>query len=181
MKNVILLHGTGDSPKLFWFPEIAKQLMKKGFLVWAPQLPNAMKPSLKDWLPFVLENGKFSRGTILIGHSAGAQLILSLLENIPVKVKQAILVSGYAESLPEISGAKNRRKFLWGKIRKHAGNFVFINSDNDPWGCNDKQGRIMLNRLGGTLIIPRGEGHMGSTTYKQPYKKFPLLLSFVLT
>lgn len=179
MKNVILLHGTGDSPTKYWFPYVAKELKREGYKVWAPRLPNAEKPNLSDWLSHVYQNGVFTRGTILIGHSAGAQLILSLLEKIDKKIKQTILVSGYAEPLPKNAGAKNKRKFAWKKIRKHAGSFIFINSDNDPWGCTDKQGRIMLDQLGGTLIIPKGQGHMGSTTYKQPYKRFPLLVKLV--
>ncbi len=179
MKNAILLHGTGDSPAKYWFPYVAKELEKKGYKVWAPKLPNAEKPNLSDWLPYVYQNGVFTRDTVFIGHSAGAQLILSLLEKIGEKIKQAILVSGYAEPLPKNARVKSKGKFAWKKIGKHAGSFIFINSDNDPWGCTDKQGRIMLDKLGGTLIIPRGQGHMGSTTYKQPYKKFPLLVKLV--
>jgi predicted alpha/beta hydrolase family esterase len=66
----------------------------------------------------------------------------------------------------------------WPNIRSHAEQFVFINSDNDPWGCDDKQGKIMREKLGGELIVLH-EGHMGSTTYNQPYKEFPLLLDLI--
>jgi len=38
---------------------------------------------------------------------------------------------------------------------------LFINSVNDPWGCNDKQGRKMFDNLGGTLVV-NNDGHMGS-------------------
>lgn len=179
MKNAILLHGTGDSPTRYWFPYVARGLKRKGYKVWAPRLPNAEKPNLSDWLAYVYRNGVFTKNTILIGHSAGAQLILSLLEKIDEKIKQAILVSGYAEPLPKNEGVKNKHKFAWKKIKKHATSFIFINSDNDPWGCTSKQGKIMLDQLGGTLIIPKGQGHMGSTTYKQPYKRFPLLVKLV--
>lgn len=178
MKNAIILLGTGDSPRLYWFPYLAENLKRRGYRVWSPQLPNANEPNLQDWLPFVLKNGKFNKNTVLIGHSAGSQLILSILENINVKINKAILVSGYAEPLPAIRGYKKARKFNWFKIRKHAKNLFYINSDNDPWGCTDKQGRIMFDMLGGTLIILH-EGHMGSTKYKQPYKKFPLLINLL--
>jgi hypothetical protein len=33
----------------------------------------------------------------------------------------------------------------------------------------------VFEKLGGTLIIRHGEGHMGSTLFNQPYRKFPLL------
>ena len=177
MKNVIIFHGTGDTNKLYWFPYLKRELEKKGYKVWLPQLPNAKNPNLADWLSFVLKNGSFTKDTILIGHSAGAQLILSLLEK--VKVGRAILVSGYAEPLPKTSNSKQRDVLNWKIIRKHIHDIIFIHSDNDPWGCGDKQGKILLNNLGGTLIIRHGEGHMGSTTYKQPYKKFPLIVKLI--
>ena len=177
MKNVIILHGTGDTNKSFWFPYLKKELEKRKYKVWLPQLPNATKPNLEDWLKFVFLNGKFSKETILIGHSAGAQLILSILEK--VKVQKAILVSGYAAPLPKTSRSKKTGKLKWGKIRNNIKDIIFINSDDDPWGCNDKQGKILFNHLGGTLIIRHNEGHMGSATYRQPYKKFPLLIKLV--
>lgn len=179
MKNAIIFHGTGDTNNDFWFPYIKEELKAKGFEVWLPQLPNSKKPNIKDWLTFILENGKFTSETVLIGHSAGAQIILSILENIDVQIKQAILVSGYAESLRESADSDKKPNLNWEKIKEHVQDIIFINSDNDPWECNDAQGRIMLNRLGGTQIIPHGEGHMGSTTHKQPYKKFPLLAKLI--
>lgn len=178
--NAIILHGTGDKNTDFWFPYLKEKLEEKGFEVWLPQLPNAETPNLKDQLTFVLENGELNEDTVLIGHSSGAQLILSILEKIQTPVKQAILVSGYAKVLRATADAeKNEEDPNWEKIKGKAKQFVFINSDNDPWTCDDKQGRTMLDHLGGMQIIPHGEGHMGSTTHKQPYKEFPLLVKLI--
>lgn len=180
MKNAIILHGTGDKITDFWFPYLKKNLEEKGFEVWLPELPNAKAPNLRDWLTFVLENGTFNGETVLVGHSAGAQLILSILEKLETPIKQAIMVSGYAKALRATPDhEKNTEDFNWEKIKGKAGELVFVNSDNDPWTCDDKQGRIMLDHLGGVQVIPKGEGHMGSTTYNQPYKEFPLLVKLV--
>jgi predicted alpha/beta hydrolase family esterase len=179
MKNAIILHGTGDMPDMFWFPYVKKSLEANGYQVWLPQLPNAECPNLKEWLPFILDNGSFTDETIIIGHSAGAQVILSLLEKIDVKIKQAILVSGYATPLRYNSDSKEAGEYEWDLIKTKAKQFVFINSDNDPWHCTDIQGRIMLDHLGGVQVIPRGEGHMGSQTHSQPYKEFPLLVRLI--
>lgn len=176
MKNAIILHGTGTKNTEFWFPYLKEKLEEKGFEVWLPQLPNDETPNLQDWLPFVLENGKFTEDTVLVGHSAGAQLILSIFEHIQTPVKQAILVSGYAKLLRATSeDEKNTQEPNWKAAKGKAKQLIFINSDNDPWTCDDTQGRIMLDHLGGIQIIPHGEGHMGSTTHDQPYKEFPLL------
>jgi hypothetical protein len=179
MKNAIILHGTGDAPTNFWFPYLKDGLEKRGYEVWLPSLPNPEYPNRKEWIPFLLEGGKFSEETIIIGHSAGAQIILSLLENIEVKIKQAILVSGYAKALRKTADSeKNVDEYAWEAIRPKSEQFIFINSDNDPWTCDDTQGRIMFDNLGGMQIILH-EGHMGSNYHKQPYKEFPLLLKLI--
>jgi len=181
MKNVIILHGTGDSPEGFWFPWLKKELENEGYDVWVPQLPDADDPEMDKWLPFILENGKFTEETILIGHSAGAAIILALLEDLKVKIKQAILVSGYSFSTGKdgVNGVL-RKVYDWKKISESTQEkIIFINSDNDPWGCNDFQGRRMMDMAGGIQIIIKGEGHMGSNSFNQPYKKFPLLRKLI--
>lgn len=187
MKNAIILQGAGETTKSFWLPWLKRELEKKDYKVWLPQLPDNDSPDLTKTLPFVLKNGKFDRETVMVGHSAGAPLILSVLENIEVKIKKAVLVAGLVEPTvldnekPEMIDRQKKflqEKYDWEKIRKQCGEFVFINSTNDPWGCTDKQGRKMFDKLGGTLIINQ-EGHMGSDSFKQPYKKFPLLLKLI--
>lgn len=58
------------------------------------QLPDNDNPDLTKTLPFVLKNGKFDSETVMVGHSAGCPLILSVLEKIEVKIKKAVLVAG---------------------------------------------------------------------------------------
>lgn len=179
MKNAMIFHGTGDTNASYWFPWIRKILEAKGCDVWLPQMPNAEKPNLADWLPFAEKNGTFTDETILIGHSAGSQLILSILEKMDVRIKQAFLVSGYAKPLKESADSELIGEFDWAKMKGKYQQITFINSDNDPWKCDDRQGRIMMDHLGGVLVIPKGEGHMGSTTLNQPYREFPLLVKLL--
>ena len=191
MKNAILLHGSSGSPTSFWLPSIKKSLEKLDYEVWIPQLPKPEAPNLDLQLPFVLKNGEFNDETIIISHSAACPLTLSILENIIVRIKKAILVAGYARPLDAKldEEAKQLEKdalpilqseYNWEKIRNNVEEIVFINSDNDPWGCDDNEGRYMFDNIGGTLIIRHGEGHMGSNDFGQPYKKFPLLEKLIL-
>ncbi|MFH0711232.1 MAG: alpha/beta fold hydrolase, partial [Candidatus Aenigmatarchaeota archaeon] len=178
MKNAIILHGTGGNPNTFWYPYLKRELEKRGFEVWVPQLPNS--DNLKEVLEFVMKNGNFTEETVVIGHSAGCPLVLSVLENIKIKVKKAILVAGFTTPLPNDAGNPLlQKKYDWEKIKQNAKEMVFINSDDDPWKHDDKQGRMMFDKLGGTLIILHGQGHMGSDTFKQSYKEFPLLVKLV--
>lgn len=171
----MIFHGTGDRPDQYWFPFVRDFLEQHDYKVWLPALPNPALPNVRDWLSFVLEQGYFSSDTILIGHSAGSQLILSILERLETPVKQAVLVAGYARGLRASAESEEFVTLSWERIRNKAEQITFVNSDNDPWGCDDTQGRIMLDHVGGVLVIPKGEGHMGSTSYKQPYTEFPLL------
>lgn len=180
MKEAVILHGTSETPESFWLPYAKNELEKKGYVVSIPQLPDADNPDLKNWLPAALAE-TYTERTVLIGHSAGCPLILSVLENINVRIKQAILVSGYAR--PKSDDPKPepilQETYNWEKIRSNVEDITFINSDDDPWGCDDVEGRYMLDNLGGTLIIKKGEGHMGSDTYHQPYREFPFLIKLV--
>lgn len=180
MKNAIILQGAGETQKSFWLPYVKKELEKRDFNVWLPQLPNNDDPDIKETLPFVLKGGKFTKETVIIAHSAGCPLALAVLQNIKTKIRQAILVAGYWRELSPPGANKSLpKKFNWKKIKSNAKDIVFIHSDNDPWGCDDKQGKEMFGKLGGTLIVRHGEGHMGSDSFNQPYKKFPLLITLV--
>jgi len=181
MRNVILLHGVGDSPDSFWLPYIRAALQKRGYDVWSPQLPDHMNPNLVVQLPFVLQNGVFTSETIIIAHSAGCPLTLAVLENIPVRIKQTILVAGFFKPIGQLEFVKaiTKEYYDWKKIKNNVEQFIAINSDNDPWGCTDEQGKVMASQAGGTLIVPHGEGHMGSNTHNQPYTDFPLLLKLI--
>ena len=175
MKQIIVLHGTGGTPKHFWFPYLKKSLPQNKYQVRIPQLPNTNRPDIKEWLPFVLEKFNFNNNTILVGHSAGCPLILSILENIDVKISKAILVAGFIESLDNDPEPILQSEYKWTTIKKHSERFVFVNSVNDPWGCNDMQGVKMFDKLGGDLIIRADQGHMGSDKFNQPYREFPLV------
>jgi predicted alpha/beta hydrolase family esterase len=181
MKNVVILHGISGTPNDFWFPWVAKQLEKKGYTVSVPQLPDADNPQADTWLPAALKE-TITPETVLISHSASGTLILRILEQIDVQIKQAILVAGFAKpkkgyTLPE---GILKKTYDWKRIGEHVEDIIFINSDNDPWGADDEQGRYMLDHLGkGKLIVMKGEGHMGSEMYKQPYKEFPFLLKLI--
>lgn len=180
MKNVIILHAMGSGPENHWHPWIKQELEKRDYDVWVPQLPETNNPSIAVWVPYILEKGKFTEETVLVGHSAGAAVILSVLEEIKIKIAQAILVAGF----PFYPGGDPivKTAYDWEKIKNSAGEIIFINSDNDPYGHDEVDGRMMLELLnldGAAQIILKSQGHMGSDEFNQPYREFPLLLRLI--
>ena len=187
MKNALILHGADNNSSGNWFPWLKKVLVKKGYKVWLPDLPNSDNPDPDIWTKFIVSNKdwEFNKQTIIIGHSAGATLILRLLEQLPdsIKIKKAIMVAGYVElgTLPQYFKYKRKivKKFFnWNKIRKACIQFVFIHSDNDKYQCGQEQGKIMQKNLGGKLIIKPGEGHFNLESGKK-YKQFPGLVEYI--
>ncbi len=181
MKNAIILHGIGSTPDDFWFPYLKSGLEQKGYAVWVPQLPQPDDPDIAVYVPFILEQGVFTAETVIIGHSSGASIILAVLEKLEVKIHQAILVSAFLTrggKRPAKALKANESDYDWAKIRSNVEQIITINSTNDPWGCDDMQGREIFNRVGGLLIV-NNDGHMGSTYFKQPYKKFPLIVKLI--
>lgn len=179
--NAVILHGTSETKESFWLPWLTKELEKRGYSVSVPALPDADHPDLAKWLPKALEE-TYTEDTILIGHSAGGPLMLSVLENINVRIKQALIVSGYARQKGELAEKEPilQDQYDWEKIRANAQEIILLNSDNDPWGCDDIEGRYIIDQLGtGKLIVMKGEGHMGSDKFNQPYREFPFLLRLI--
>jgi len=86
-------------------------------------------------------------------------------------------VAGYATPPNASQEPVLQASYDWKKIKAHVGDIYFVNSINDPYGCDDRQGRMMFDHLGGTLII-RDEGHFGSAD--QNYPTFELLDRLIL-
>lgn len=180
MKNAIIFHGTDDNPDRYWYQWLGKELENGGYEIDIPYNPTINKEPISTFLPKVLNNHAFNSETLLVGHSAGAPLILSLLENIDVQIKKAVLVAGYVTHPDDqMDDPILQESYDWNKIKQNVKEIVFINSVNDPWNCNDKQGRIMFDNLGGTQII-LNDGHFGSVPKGQIYNEFPLLRTVTL-
>jgi predicted alpha/beta hydrolase family esterase len=171
-RNAIIFHGTGANPEVVWLPWLRRRLTERGYAVEVPHYPGINVEPIDTFLPTVLANHTFDEHTVLVGHSGGAALLLAVLEHIDTTVPQAILVAGYATKPNDSDEPVLQAGYDWAAIRASVRDLYFINSRNDPYGCDDKQGRAMFERLGGTQII-RDDGHFGD--HDQPYETFELL------
>ncbi len=170
--RAIIIHGTGGSPDAVWYAWLDRRLTERGWTVERPSYPRLNEEPIATFLPQVLESHTFDADTVLVGHSGGAALILAVLEQLDVTVAQAVLVAGYCTPPNDEAEPVLRAEYDWDRIRSNATDFVFVNSADDPYGCDATQGRAMFDRLGGTLVV-RDEGHFGD--WNQPFPTFPLL------
>lgn len=179
-KTAVLLHGTdGSNTDYFWFADTKQYLEAAGYTVWWPLLPHTEKPELQESLGFVLEHmPQLDQESVIVGHSSACPLILALLEKLDTPVDKAILVSGFYQPIGDennISRLMLQDSYNWQKIKANAKEIYLLNSDNDPWGCNDQQARLAAEKLDAPLIVMFGQGHMGTGSFNQPYKEFPLV------
>jgi predicted alpha/beta hydrolase family esterase len=171
-RTAIIFHGTGGHPDNCWYPWLDRRLTERGYTVERPHYPGINVEPIATFLPKVLANHRFDEDTVLVGHSGGAALLLALLEHIDTTVSLAILVAGYSTQPNTEDEPVLQDSYDWAAIKAHGRDLYFINSRQDPYGCDDRQGRAMFERLGGTQIV-RDDGHFGD--YDQPYETFELL------
>jgi len=181
MKNAIILHGTENNPNDNWFPWLKKELERKGFRVWVPFLPCSDKPNVDKYNSFLLPDWQYNSDTFLIGHSSGAVAILSLLQNLPkgTVINKAILVAGFKDNLEwDALDGLFIHSYDWEKIKRRCKEFVFIHSDNDPY-VPMEHGKFLHGKLGGRLIVKKGQKHFSISSFGEKYKQFPLILDLL--
>jgi predicted alpha/beta hydrolase family esterase len=179
MPHLVLLHGMDATSDDQWVPSIKTQFEERGWKVDALDIPDSDNPALQHWLQHFNEQVTLTEDSVLVGHSMGCPVILSVIEVSKIKLKKAILVAGFVEPIVDAVTPILPNEYNWSQIKANCAEFVFINSDNDPYDCTDKQGRIMMDNLGGTQIIMSGEGHFGTSEFNQPYPEFPLLIKLI--
>lgn len=160
-----------------WLPWLKTELEKLGHSVAMPTLPDPENPILTDQMNFLVENKLVTENTIIVGHSAACPLTLSCLEKFPAR--KAVFVAGYFP----MSGQSEpiwQEGYDFKAIKANCQDFIFVTSDDDPWGCNDCLSRPYFDQLGGTFVVVKGGGHFGSNYFKKPLYEFPLLLKLLL-
>ncbi len=184
MKNALILHGAGNNSQGNWFPWLAGELRSLGYKVWSPDLPNSDEPIQKDWLETIFSNKEweFNEESTIVGHSAGATLILRILENLPepIQINKAIMVACPVKVGANPAYAPYKRDlvktpFNWDKIQKSAKKHIFIYSNNDPYECGSENGDVIREHMQAEFIIKPEEGHFNLEKGPQ-YKQLPLVL-----
>ncbi len=170
-KRVFIIHGWDGRPDQHWLPWLKSELESKGFLVEAPQMPEAEHPRKSAWVSYLARLvGEPSQDTYLVGHSIGCKAVLRYLETLEEggKIGGAVLVAGWvtltnmSERTPEETEVINdwiNPPFDFAKIRSHAGNFTAIFSDDDPEVPLEENKETYEKKLGAKIILEHNKGH----------------------
>lgn len=146
MDKAIILHGWWWSSKENWFPYIKKELDKKLYDVYIPNLPNTKNPILEEQLEYIdIYASDFQNWWLIIWHSLWWQLALHFIEKNDIKDSLIILVApSYDNTTKElwekVAGGSyeylvsyNEAKVNFDKINKLNNRFIIFLSDNDPF------------------------------------------------
>jgi len=160
--NVVLLHGYAESPTKVWFPWLHEIVESRGVRVWAPVLPDPLKPDLEQWLKTVAkEAAGWSDRTVIVAHSLGGVLALRALEILVKRPVRAVITVGTpfaatmsVQTLIDFFGGP----VDWSKVRRRAGKFVTIQSKNDPLVPYDHAFRYH-EMLGSKVVLTEKDGH----------------------
>jgi lincosamide nucleotidyltransferase A/C/D/E len=183
MKKAVILHGTDGTPQDNWFPWLQEQLVKLGYKVWVPELPQADKPNIQRYNEYISRHipWPIDKDTILIGHSSGAVAILGLLQSLTKEtvVKACYLVGAFKDdlgwdSLKELF----LEPFEFEKIKPKFGLMYFLHSDNDPH-CPLEHAQYLHSQIGGDLIVLPGQKHFSVGSFGEEYRQFPYLLRLI--
>ncbi|MBU0957888.1 MAG: alpha/beta hydrolase [Nanoarchaeota archaeon] len=167
-KKVILVHGWGGSPKEDWYNWLKKELIKKGYEVEAPEMPDTLNPKIDAWVGKLEEVFKESEEVYLVGHSIGCQTIMRFLEKNNIKLKKVILVAPWLsltdETWDEDYTEEKAKPWIetpidFDNVKTKAEKFVVVYSETDPYVPKDDP-FVLKDKLGGELINMGDGGHL---------------------
>ena len=173
--RVIIVHGWEGHPEEGWFPWLKYELEKRGFEVKVPQLPDADKPRIQNWVPALAKAvGTPDEKTFLVGHSMGCQTIARYLEKLQedVKIGGAVFVAGFFKRLTNIEDDPDVQEIAkhwlaapldFKKVKQHLNKSIAIFSDDDPYVPLDNQD-YFRDKLGSKIIVEHKQGHFSGST-----------------
>ncbi|EKD80539.1 MAG: hypothetical protein ACD_40C00059G0003 [uncultured bacterium] len=159
MKKALILHSWFSHPEDNWYPWLKSELEKKGYEVWAPELPTmpTKAPDMETMLKFVIGKNFVDESTVVIGHSLGAVLALRLAGRIAFNKGILLAAWDYNDLTPEHAS-------FWhdmmnhSQIKENVKEWVFPISDNDPY-VTSAIAKEVAGRVNGRVVEVGKKGH----------------------
>jgi predicted alpha/beta hydrolase family esterase len=175
MVKAIFIPGNGNSTTSDnWFPSVKLELETKGIEVIAASFPDPNLARESFWIPFLIDELKADKNTILIGHSSGAVAAMRLAEN--HKILASVLVGACYTDLgikeEKLSGYYNR-PWQWEKIKRNQQWTVLFASQDDP--CIPiNEPRYIHRQLNCEYHEYKNQGHFGGDYFKPHFPELSL-------
>lgn len=180
--KVYIIHGYTASSRDNWFPWLKNQLESEGIETYIPDMPFSDNPQLELWLQCMRKNTDvIDENTIFIGHSLGCITVLRFLLEKNVKIKGAILVSGFIGENPMSKKTDGLQSFVEGslnlkKLKELIPNRIAITAlDDDIVPC--RATKEMAIQIGADLIELNTGKHFID---RDGYIDFPILHQEIL-
>ncbi len=164
--NYVFLHGLASSPERNFWPWLKMKMEREGHTVQAPFLPKAGTLEIEEKTQAVLSGVNFSEDTVIVAHSLGCIVALSVLSELKTSVRKLILVA------PPFPGNLEKeniidRDSLWGKLEiqkilKKVGEIVVLADLEDnvvPVAEQEATARLLKARL--IQSIPQARHFVG--------------------
>lgn len=181
MKTAIILPGKPSKEGYFnpqrnaqsnehWLPWIQRQLLLKGILAQAIELPKPYEPVYEDW-KFVFEKFSCNEETILIGHSCGGGFLVRWLSENKVNVGEVVLVAPWLDPDHELTTGFFDFEIDEEVPKRTEGLSIFFSSDDEDNILESV--KTLRNKWPSAKIIElMGKGHftlkdMGTTEFPE--------------
>lgn len=162
MTKVILIHGNGGCKSSdFWFPYVKAKLEILGLEVIAKDFPDRILARSQYWIPFLRDDLKADKDTIVIGHSSGAICAMRFAEQYPLL--GSVLVGSYHSHLgidTEKQSGYFDSPWNWDAIRKNQKWIIQFASTDDPW-IPIEEPRYLHDQLKSDYYEYTDRGHFG--------------------
>ncbi|MCL4354411.1 alpha/beta fold hydrolase [Patescibacteria group bacterium] len=176
---VLILHGINGHAGIHWQQWLQKDLVKRGYEVIMPDLPDSDKPDRKKWLKTVrkLVKNLNHKDLVIVGHSLGVVSALDYLEKTKTPIRALLSISGFFENY----GSDLNKYFLkekdinFKKVKEKVLESFVIYGDNDPFVPQDTLENLAKNLDVEPFVIARA-GHLNA---EAGYTEFPMLVRII--
>ncbi|MBS0185490.1 MAG: alpha/beta hydrolase [Proteobacteria bacterium] len=182
MTKIVFIPGNGGSDTQNktqdnWFPSLKSKLEAHGLEVISAKFPDPDLARETFWIPFLSDDLKVDKNTILVGHSSGAVAAMRFAEK--HEIMGSVLVGACYTDLGDekekLSGYFDR-PWNWDAIKKNQQWTILFASQDDPW-IPIKEARYIHDKLNCEYHEYKDQGHFGGNYDK---KSFPELSQAIL-
>jgi predicted alpha/beta hydrolase family esterase len=176
--NIYVIHGYTSSSQAEWFPWLKEQFKNTQVKIHIPNMPDSNDPHLEIWLNHLRKNIlDVDENTIFIGHSLGCVTALLYILEKDIKIKGAILVSGFINENPMDEQTEGLKEFVEEpldieRIKAIIPSRIVITATDDDI-VPTKATQKLSKELDASLIILSSGKHFIA---RDGYTDFPVLL-----